>query len=56
MGITLGKPKKKKRQVCFTLDEELVEEMEGIREETGVSISTQIELKLRGYEIRKKEN
>lgn len=56
MGLNLGKPKKKKRQVCFTLDEEIIKEMEEIREKTGVSVSTQIELKLRGYEIIKKEN
>ncbi len=56
MVLNLGKPKKKKkRQVCFTLDEELIREMEEIREKTGVSVSTQIELKLRGYEIIKKE-
>ena len=56
MGLTLGKSKKRKRQVCFTLDEDLIREMEEIREKTGVSVSTQIELKLRGYEIIKKEN
>ena len=42
-----------KRQVTATIDEELVEEMERIREETGVPVSTQIVLRLKGYEIVK---
>ena len=46
----------KKRQVTFTLDEEMVKEMERIREETGVSVSTQIELKLKGYKIIKEKD
>lgn len=44
---------KKKRQICFRLAESTVKEMEQIRDKTGVPVSTQIELKLRGYEIRK---
>lgn len=46
--------KERKRQVCFRLEETLVKEMEAIREKTGVPISTQIELRLKGYEIKKK--
>ena len=45
----------RKRQVCFTIDEEIVKEMEELREKTGVPVSTQIELRLKGYEIRKRE-
>jgi len=44
-----------KRQVCFTVDEKIVKEMEELREKTGVPVSTQIELRLKGYEIRKRE-
>ena len=43
----------KKRQVCFTVDESIVTEMENLREKTGVPVSTQIELRLKGYEITK---
>lgn len=42
-----------KKQVTATLDEELVKEMEKIREETGLAVSTQIELKLKGYRVVK---
>jgi len=42
-----------KRQVCFRIEESIVKEMEKVREETGVPISTQIELKLKGYTISK---
>jgi len=43
----------KKRQVCFRIEEFIVKEMERLREETGVPVSTQIELRLKGYEINK---
>lgn len=42
-----------KRQVTATIDEELVAERERIREDTGVSLSQQIALRLKGYEIVK---
>lgn len=42
-----------KRQVTATIDEELVEEMKRIKEKTGFSVSTQIVLRLKGYEIVK---
>ncbi|MEM0096554.1 MAG: hypothetical protein QW660_07980 [Candidatus Bathyarchaeia archaeon] len=45
----------KKRQVCATLDESLIKEMEEIREKTGLPISTQIELRLKGYKVCKIE-
>ena len=41
----------KKRQVCFRIEESIVEEMEQIREKTGVPVSTQIELRLKGFAI-----
>lgn len=45
--------KGKKRQVCFRIDESDVKEMEQVREKTGVPVSTQIEMKLKGYKITK---
>ena len=45
----------KKRQVCFRIEESLVKEMEQIRDQTGVPISTQVEMRLRGYSISKQE-
>jgi len=41
----------KKRQVCFRIEESIVKEMEQIREKTGVPVSTQIELRLKGFTI-----
>jgi hypothetical protein len=41
----------KKRQVCFRIEESVIKEMEAVREKTGVPVSTQIELRLKGYEI-----
>lgn len=43
----------KKRQVITQVDEEDYEKMKGIRDETGLPISRQMELKLRGYKIVK---
>jgi antitoxin component of RelBE/YafQ-DinJ toxin-antitoxin module len=43
-----------KKQVCVRLDESLVKEMQRVKEETGVPLSQQIELRLKGYDIRKK--
>lgn len=45
----------RKRQVCFRIEESVVHEMETIREKTGVPVSTQIELRLKGFEIKKAE-
>ena len=45
--------KTKKRQVCIRVDESLVKEMERFKEKTGVPISQQIELRLKGYKICK---
>jgi len=41
----------KKRQVCFRIEESVVKEMEKIREKTGVPVSTQIEMRIKGYSI-----
>ena len=43
----------KKRQICFTIDEETAKEMETLKDETGLPLSKIIELKLKGYEIKK---
>ncbi len=43
--------KRKKRQVCFRIEDSIVVEMENIREKTGVPVSTQIELRLKGFTI-----
>jgi antitoxin component of RelBE/YafQ-DinJ toxin-antitoxin module len=45
----------KKRQVCFRIEESVVKDMEAVREKTGVPVSTQIELRLKGFEIKKTE-
>jgi hypothetical protein len=45
----------RKRQVCFRIEESVVKGMEAIREKTGVPVSTQIELRLKGFEIKKAE-
>ena len=44
-----------KRQVCFTIEEDVVKKMEGVRDKTGVPVSKQIELGLKGYKIEKIE-
>ncbi len=41
----------KKRQVCFRIEESIVKEMEETRAKTGVPVSTQIELRLKGFAI-----
>jgi len=41
----------KKRQVCFRIEESIVNEMQKIRDKTGVPVSTQIELRLKGFTI-----
>jgi hypothetical protein len=43
--------KEKKRQVCFRIEESIVNELENIRDKTGVPVSTQIELRLKGFTI-----
>jgi len=43
----------RKRQICVQVDEEVAMNMEKIRDETGIPISRQIELRLKGFEIRK---
>ena len=41
----------KKHQVCFRIEESIVKEMKEIRDKTGVPVSTQIELRLKGFTI-----
>lgn len=40
-----------KRQICFMIDEEILNEFEQIKNKTGLPIARQIELKLTGYSI-----
>jgi len=41
----------KKRQVCVRIEESILVEMEQVREKTGVPVSKQIELRLKGFTI-----
>jgi len=43
----------KKRQVCIMLEESEVQAMEQVREMTGLPVSRQIEMKLKGYKVVK---
>jgi hypothetical protein len=40
-----------KRQICVQVDEELAKRMEEIKDKTGIPVSRQIELKLKGFKI-----
>lgn len=40
-----------KRQICIQVDEEIAQKMEDIRDKTGIPVSRQIELKLKGFKI-----
>ncbi len=42
-----------KRQICVQVDEDVAKLMEEIRDQTGIPISRQIELKLKGFKIVK---
>jgi len=44
-----------KKQVCFLLDEKEIEKMEKMREETGIPVSRQLELRIKGFKIVKSE-
>jgi hypothetical protein len=44
-----------KKQVCFTTDEDTYKELKEVREKTGIPISKQIDLQLKGYKIIKAE-
>lgn len=46
----------RKIQVCFTMDEELHNELKAIKKETGLPLSKIIELRLKGYIIIKRKN
>jgi hypothetical protein len=43
----------KKKQVTFMLDEEIYNELIRNREETGIPVSRQLELLIKGYKIVK---
>lgn len=40
-----------KRQICVQIDEDIARKMEEIRDKTGIPVSRQIELKLKGFKI-----
>jgi hypothetical protein len=42
-----------KCQICFTVDEKTAKELEELKEETGLPLSKIIELRLKGYVIKK---
>ena len=44
-----------KRQICFTIDEKTAKEMDQLKDDTGLPLSKIIELKLKGYEIKKEK-
>ncbi len=44
-----------KRQICFTIDEDYANELESLKEETGLPLSKIIELRVKGYEIKKRK-
>ena len=45
-----------KRQICVQVDEDVAKRMEDIRDKTGIPISRQIELKLKGFKIVKDDD
>ena len=52
-GITEMTGTEKKKQVCIRLKESTIKEMEKIKGQTGMPISKQVELKMKGYKICK---
>ena len=46
----------RKRQITVVLSKELIEELDKVKSETGMSRGRQIELALKGYNIVKKED
>jgi len=44
---------KGKRQLCLTVDQEVYAELERLRDETGLPLSSIAQLRMRGYDIRK---
>ncbi len=45
-----------KRQICVQVDEDVAKKMEEIRDKTGIPVSRQIELKLKGFKIVKDDD
>jgi ribbon-helix-helix protein len=48
--------KDKKRRVCFRIEESMVKEMKQIRDETGVPVSKQVELRLKGFTLTRAQS
>ncbi len=46
----------KRQQITITLSKKLIKELETLREQTGIPISQQVELRLKGYNIIKSED
>ena len=44
-----------KKQICFTIDEEIYYDLKREAEDTGLPLSKILELKIKGYKIVKKE-
>lgn len=44
-----------KQRVCLSLDKDTVKKMKDVKEETGLPLSKQVELKMKGYEVKKKD-
>ncbi|MBE3114113.1 MAG: hypothetical protein IMZ59_01175 [Actinobacteria bacterium] len=40
-----------RRKICLTLPEETIQEMEKIKQQTGLPVARQIDLALKGYKI-----
>ena len=43
-----------RKQMCISVSEELYEEIISIKKETGLTFSQICELKMRGYEVKKR--
>jgi len=49
--LLLPEKARRKTQICFRIDEELYQELKQICDETGLTLSQLIELRLKGYEV-----
>jgi hypothetical protein len=49
----MGKKAAKRRQISFSLSEDLVEEIEKLAEDTGLSLNAIVNLRLKGYNVVK---
>lgn len=46
----------KRRQICFTIEESEVKKMEDIKKRTGIPVSKQVEMRLKGYRVERVED